>query len=324
MTRARALRSYYYRNRRWSVASILSVTSVTLAANGETLTVILNKAVNNYTGFTITPSGSAATLSYSSGDGTNTLVFTTSRTMYSNEIITMNYTPGNVEDLQGNLLDTVSGVVVTNNSEHAPLTLQSATIESDGTTFTLVFSKAVQSTSSLWPGYTHNASGGGDTITYNSGAGSATVTFTGSRTVETGETGTVDYNETDTYAVSGGQLLPNSSVNFVNNSSQDNTAPTLQSAEIPSAGTTIVLTFDEAVVSGVSGGFGLFLDDEVTMTYSEGDYSNQLIYTLSRTVSSTETGVLYYTNPGYGVSDIPGNEWTYPSGYNVTNNSTQP
>lgn len=75
-----------------------TITSVTLASDGETLTVALSEACDGHSGLTITPSGGAATLTYVSGDGTDELVFTTSRVLDYDETFTWDLVSSDIED----------------------------------------------------------------------------------------------------------------------------------------------------------------------------------------------------------------------------------
>jgi hypothetical protein len=61
----------------------------------------------------------------------------------------------------------------------------------------------------------------------------------------------------------------------------------------------------------------------VTLAYASGSGSNTLIYNLSRTIYSGETGTVSYTQPGNGVEDASGNDLANISSSAVTNNSTQ-
>lgn len=91
----------------------------------------------------------------------------------------------------------------------------------------------------------------------------------------------------------------------------DVTAPTVYSQTIPSGGTTIVFTFSEPVRYGAggNGGFALTLSGgAVTAAYLSGDSSSTLTYSLSRTVSTGETGTFTYTQPGNGIEDTAGND----------------
>jgi hypothetical protein len=103
----------------------------------------------------------------------------------------------------------------------------------------------------------------------------------------------------------------------------DVTAPTVSSATINTAGTTITFAFDESVVATISTGFALTMSGgAVTATYSSGTGSSSLVYTLSRTVQYGEAGTHAYTQPGNGLADPSGNDLATYSGATVTNNST--
>ena len=90
-----------------------------VASDGETLTITWSETVvaTASTGFTITPSGGAATLSHVSTSG-NTSTFTISRIILYGETAVIGYTqPGDgIEDPTGNDVVTFSGFSVTNNS----------------------------------------------------------------------------------------------------------------------------------------------------------------------------------------------------------------
>ena len=97
-----------------------TLVSAVLASNGTTLTVTFSEAVRgtSATGFTFTPSGAAATLTYASGNLTTALVFTVSRPLLSDETATLAYssTTGDIADIPANDLATFSATAITNNS----------------------------------------------------------------------------------------------------------------------------------------------------------------------------------------------------------------
>lgn len=87
----------------------------------------------------------------------------------------------------------------------------------------------------------------------------------------------------------------------------DVTAPTLQSATI--SGSTLRLRFDETVIVNDGTGIALTLSGgAVTATYASGSGGTTLLYSLSRTPATDETGTLDYTNPGDGIEDLAGND----------------
>lgn len=111
------------------------------------------------------------------------------------------------------------------------------------------------------------------------------------------------------------------------NTVPDTTAPTLSSATIGTNGTTLTLVFSESVTvgSGGNGGFSVnAAGGTATCTYSSGSGSDTLVYTLGRTISSTEAWAdLDYIQPGSGIEDSAGNDVVTFQDTPITNNSTQ-
>lgn len=106
-------------------ASDIAVSSATIDAAGTSLTLALTKAgyvgAGGNAGFTITPSGGAATLTYASGSGTFSLVYTISRAIGASETATVGYVnPGDgIEDSLGADLADFDGFAATNDSTHS-------------------------------------------------------------------------------------------------------------------------------------------------------------------------------------------------------------
>jgi hypothetical protein len=109
----------------------------------------------------------------------------------------------------------------------------------------------------------------------------------------------------------------------------DETPPTLVSATIPAAGTSISIVFNEAVTfgAGLDGGFTIAMSGgAVTLSYLSGDGSTTLVYTTSRTIEAGETCSDFdYTQPTNGVEDAAGNDLVSFSNQqaSVTNSSSQ-
>ena len=116
-----------------------TMSSATVASNGTTVTLAFNETVSvgagGSSGFVISPSGGAATISYSSGSGSSSLVYTASRTIYQGETLTIAYTqPGNgIEDSSGNDLASFSATSATNNSTQVAPSGPTITSTSDDT-----------------------------------------------------------------------------------------------------------------------------------------------------------------------------------------------
>lgn len=103
-------------------ASPPSLVSATIGSNGTTFSLVFDEIVafgaGGNTGWTIAPSGGAATLVYASGAGTTTLVYTISRTIALTETATVSYVqPGDgVENVGGTDLASIVARAVTNSS----------------------------------------------------------------------------------------------------------------------------------------------------------------------------------------------------------------
>lgn len=104
----------------------------------------------------------------------------------------------------------------------------------------------------------------------------------------------------------------------------DTTPPSLDSAEINSAGSELTLTLDEAAAIGADGG------DGITLTASGGPVTaayidvagNSIVYELSRRIRASETVTVSYEQPGDGITDTAGNPLASFTDRAVTNNST--
>lgn len=88
----------------------------------------------------------------------------------------------------------------------------------------------------------------------------------------------------------------------------DTVAPTLVSASIPAAGTSLSIVLSKAVRVGAggNGGFTIAMSGgAVTLTYASGANTNTWVYTTSRTINSGETCSDFdYTQPGNGVESL--------------------
>jgi len=107
----------------------------------------------------------------------------------------------------------------------------------------------------------------------------------------------------------------------------DVTAPTLVSATIPAAGTSISLLFSEAITVGAGGNAGWTIDMNggagETLTYDSGDTTTTFVYTIGvRKIKAGETGTVTYTQPGSGLEDAAAIDLATIATAVVTNNST--
>jgi hypothetical protein len=191
-------------------------------------------------------------------------------------------------------------------------TLSTATINSAGTSLTLVFSEAVNGNT----GVTINPSGGSAGLTYSSGSGSTTLVYTIGRTILSSETVTLDYTPGNIVSVSASIGLDAISARSVtNNSTQtDSTVPTVTAVTI--SATQLTITFSEATTG--STGFTLAASGAaITLSGAAGSGTSTRTFTLSRTPASTESFALSYT--AGDVVDLASNALATITGRLVTN-----
>lgn len=97
-----------------------TVSSRSIPSAGTTIVLPMSEVVTGTTGFTVSATAGAVTVSSVSGGSTSTLTLNLSRTIYNNETVTLSYAPGNVQDTAGNALASFSGAAVTNGSSQPP------------------------------------------------------------------------------------------------------------------------------------------------------------------------------------------------------------
>jgi hypothetical protein len=104
-----------------------TMTAAVVASNGTTLTLTFDEQVRaNGTpasdGFTFAADGVTVTTTYASGDGTNTWVLTSGRTIQVDEVLTISYdsSTGDLEDKVDQEMLTFTPTPVTNNSTQTP------------------------------------------------------------------------------------------------------------------------------------------------------------------------------------------------------------
>lgn len=109
-------------------------------------------------------------------------------------------------------------------------------------------------------------------------------------------------------------------------SGSDVTAPTLSTAAIGAAGTTLVLTYNEALDAASVPALGAFSIAGTTLAALTGTPAvagSAVTLTLSPAVASTETGItVSYTAGGSPIQDAAGNDAANLVAQAVTNNST--
>jgi uncharacterized repeat protein (TIGR02059 family) len=260
------------------------------------------------------------------------VLLTLSGPVLAGAVVTLTYTAGvpPVQDLAGNDAANLVNAPVTNNSTFdgtAPL-LVSATIPSSGLGLTLVYNEALDAGSVPAPG-AYALAGTAAVVTAVSVVGTSVI-LTLSPAVLAGEIVTL------TYTAGGApvqDLAGNDAANLAgqavtNNSTAgggDVTAPTLVSAAINAAGTSLVLTYNEALDAGsvpAPGAYALAGTLLAAIT-GVGVAGSAVTLTLAPAVALDEVGLtVSYTAGGAPVQDAAGNDAANLAGQPVTNNST--
>lgn len=99
-----------------------TILSVAVDTNGTDVAITLSEnctiGAGGSTGFTLVATGGNSALTYSIGDGTDVLIYTSARTISSTETLSLTYVNSGdgIEDAAGNDLESFSGQAVTNNS----------------------------------------------------------------------------------------------------------------------------------------------------------------------------------------------------------------
>jgi uncharacterized repeat protein (TIGR02059 family) len=224
----------------------------------------------------------------------------------------------------GSVLSAAWTVTVTGGDVTAP-TLSSAVINTAGTLLTLTYNEALNTGSTPGAG-DYSLAGTPRTVSSTSVVGS-TVLLTLSGAVIQGAVVTVSY----TSGVNPVEdVAGNNAANLVaqattNNSTVDGTAPTLSTLVINAAGTSLTLTYNEALDTGSTPATGAFtlanaLLSAITAVNVTG---STVVLTLSPAMGTDETGItLSYTAGGAPIQDVAGNDAANFSTQAVTNSST--
>jgi hypothetical protein len=178
-----------------------TMSTAVISTNGVTLTLGYSESVNQGAGYNdsdidvdCATAGNNIAVTYSSGNGTATHVYTLASPVLSGDTcnIDFNGDANSIEDGAGNDLAAIVSGAVTNSSTQAYPTFSSAAIDTTGKILTVTFSENVRIGSGSYGGITvSSCSGGALTVSYTSNNGATVVYGQPSRTVEQGETGCV-------------------------------------------------------------------------------------------------------------------------------------
>jgi hypothetical protein len=307
-------------------------TSASINSAGTSLTINFSTGsppilpASGVTGFSLSGTSAAITATAISG---STATLTLSPAVFSVDVVTLNYTPGNVTDSAGTPLPLAAftGRAVTNNSTViAPPTETSASINSAGTTLTVTFSTAAPP---ILPasGITGFSLAGTSAVITTTSVSGSTGTFTLSPAALLGETVTLGYtpgNVTD--SAGSPHSLAAFSGRTVTNNSTVIAPPTETSASINAAGTTLIVTFSTAappILPAISVN-GFTLGGTTSATITSGSISTTTgTFTLSPAVLQDDVPTLGYSSIIGNVTDSEGTPKALAtfSGRSVTNNS---
>lgn len=307
--------------------TIPTMTSCTVSANGTTVTVVFDETMTTgaggATGWTLNDPTKAMT--YVSGTGTNTIVFSVATAVLSGQTPTVTYTqPGNGWEATpgGGDLATLTTQPVTNNSTQTAPTLVSTTIAANGTDVTLVFSESVSVGAGGNDGWTLNNPT--RVMTYSSGSGSDTLVYTVATAIQDPDVPTISYTQPGNgiEATSGGRDLDSIVNNAVTNNS---TVLGVVSITVGTDGTTVTVVMSANTSVGAGGSGGMTLNTPTSaLTYLSGAGTTSLVFTSASTIQDTDTPTATYVQPGDGLEATSGGaDLASFTAKAVTNNSTQ-
>jgi hypothetical protein len=275
-----------------ATAPLLNTRSFNAAGNQITLfynEVLLVSSVPPTTAFT------GATVTNVAISGT-TVILTVNPAIAAGASITLGYTGTGIKDLAGNSAATFSGAIsVPAATDTTPPTLSSSAINGTGNSVTLTFSETLSATSipptSAFTGASVSAvaiSGAVVTLTLGtaiaSGA-SATIVYSGTTIKDSANNNAAGFSTTVTRAAGG-----------------DTTAPTLSSSSINAAGTSVVLTFSEALLATSTPTSFNFSGATVSTAVVSG---STVTLTLGTAIATGTSATITYS--GTTIKDVAGN-----------------
>jgi hypothetical protein len=280
--------------------------------------------------FIRTNNGSYTSMSPVSGDGTNIWEYTIDATfVWQGDGVKFMYNGFN-NDLHNiasvanaTRIRNFSEYVGTNNSTQTRPVIESATVDSAGTTLTIVFDRSVSGSVSFTLG--------AQNLSLVSGENTATYVYSIPVAIRAGETPTLGYTEQgNAFSIrdGDGHELKNFSNLAVTNGSTISQV-TIQSSQVTSDGQHFEVTFTEAIGNNGlnSGNCGFTLNVNATpgtLGYQSGDATSTLTFAATASGGFTILGgdTLSASFSG-GLLDSAGNTIQAVSNFTPTNNSTQ-
>lgn len=325
-----------------------------LGSTGTALTLTYNEALSSTSAqasnFVVTVAGSPVSVSSISASG-STVVLTLATPVQANNSITVAYTaPTNAagtsnsatQDTTGNDAASFVATAVTNNSTldtTAPVLITTGasapTVSANGTTLTLTYSEAVSSTLPSSSNFVIYVNGSPVTVSSVArGTDTSTIVVTLANPIGKQPGFTVTANVPVVSDLSSNSSTASTAVAVTNNSTQDQTPPTLTSASIGTSGTTLTLFYNESLNTSNKPAGSAFV---VTVGGSPVSVSSVTVngstasLGLGVTVNAGQVVTVAYTPPtpdvattNPAIQDTAGNDAvSIANTLSVTNSSTQ-
>jgi len=247
--------------------------------------------------------------------------------------------PSAVQDSAGNDAATLAATSVTNNStvDTTVPSFMSAATNAAGTTITLTYSEALSATTAAGSDFAVTVGGVSRSVSSVAVSGS-TVVLTLSSAVGAGQSVSVAYTDptgsNDTNALqdaAGNDAATLAATSVTNNSTVDQSVPTFVSAATNAAGTTITLTYSEALSATTAAGsdFTVLVGGVSRSVSSVAVSGSTVVLTLSSAVGAGQSVSVAYTDPTGGndtnaLQDAAGNDAATLAATSVRNNVSAP
>jgi len=325
-----------------SDTSAPSFSSAAINSAGTTITLTYSEALSATTAgtsdFAVTVGGVSRSVSSVAVSGSTVVLTLASPAVESGQSVSVAYTQpagsNAVKDSAGNKSSSLSSTSVTNNStvDTSGPSFVSAATNTAGTTITLTYSEALSATTASTSDFTVLVGGVPRSVSSVAVSGSTAV-LTLSSAVGAGQSVSVAYSQpAGSNAVkdsAGNKAASLSATSVTNNSTVDQTAPTLVSASTDVAGRTITLTYSETLggMMAPRGAFAVRVGG-VSCSIDGASYSGSTVSLgLACSIASGQEVTVAYTDPTGGndssaVQDSAGNDAATLAATSVTNNST--
>lgn len=323
-------------------------------STGTVLTLSYNETLNSTTAptsaFSVTVNGIARAVNSAvvSGSGVQ---LTLASPVGSGQTVVVSYAAPSVDSTTANsaIQDTAGNDAISrlsqsaSNSSTLDLTapvFSSAAVSSAGTLLTLTYNETLFATTAPTSAFTVTAGGVTQTISSLS-ISTSTLRLSLASAIERGVVVTVSYaaptpdgtnSNSAIQDAAGNDSISLSSAAVTNGSTVDTTAPVLSSAVLGTNGTTLTLTYNEALnaTTAATTDFAVLVDGSPTTVSARSISGSTVLLTLSPAVLGSSTVTVAYNAPSSSnlttnnaVQDTAGNDALSFSATAVTNNSTE-